>query len=359
MPFVKTLDILNKCEREQFAVGAFNVNGLDQVQALIKRAGELKSPILITLPGVIEPYVDLAQIGAVTRLAAEKAEIPVGLHLSHGMDLGVFERALKAGFTSVMFDGSKLAYEENVKQTKIAAEMGHSYGAAVEGELGALPGASEGGAAVAAGDDMMTDPALAKDYVERTGVDILAVAIGNAHGLYKGKPSLDFQRLEQIHYGLMKYDVYLTLHGGTGIPEDHVRRAIGMGIVKICIYTEMCVEGKNNAKEYVEQKPDYQGNFDIPELIGAINKGFMDAAEQSMKMFLSTGRVHTGENYASVAGMSTAIKPEMQNDIKLKKEDKDKGPVINDDIGPEYPSKLAARPETIEAKAGVYWHTNV
>ena len=363
MPFVKTLDILKKCSDEQFAVGAFNINGLDQPQALIKRAEELKSPLLITLPGVIEPYVDMQQLGAVTRLAAEKASVPVGLHLSHGMDLGVFERALKAGFTSVMFDGSKLPYEENVRRTKEAAVMGHSYGAAVEGELGALPGASEGGASVAATADMMTDPALAKDYVERTGVDILAVAIGNAHGFYKGKPSLDFHRLEQIRYGLMKYDVYLTLHGGTGIPEDHVRRAIGMGIVKICIYTEMCGEGKKNAKKYLEEKPDYQGNFDVPDLISEINRGFADAMEASVRMFLSTGRVHPGKKFtvaaSTIAAPAVALQQKPAPSAQPPAQASSQGVIVNNDVGPEYPSKIAARAESGETKTGVYWHTNV
>ena len=132
----------------------------------------------MTEPGVIEPYVSFEEMAAVTYFASKKSKIPVGMHLSHGMELETVERALKAGFTSVMYDGSKLEYEENIRITKEAVKMGHSYSAAVEGELGALPGASEGGAAVSASEATMTDPALAKDYVKRTGVDILAVAIG-------------------------------------------------------------------------------------------------------------------------------------------------------------------------------------
>lgn len=358
MAFIKTLDILKKCAEEKFVVGAFNLNGLDQPAALIKRAEELGSPILVTEPGVIEPYVDFEQIAAVTYHAAKNANIPVGLHLSHGMDLETVERAAKAGFTSVMYDGSKLEYEENVRLTKEAVKIGHSYGVAVEGELGALPGASEGGAAAAASVDTMTDPALAKDYVKRTGIDILAISIGNAHGLYKGKPSLDFQRLEQIYYGLMTQDVYLTLHGGTGIPEDHIKRAMNYGIVKVCIYTDMCVEGKKNARAYVDEKPDYQGNFDICDMIGEVNKGFTDAAEVCMTMFSSIGRVQKGDMLTPAKPKAGCISTaELKSSANLASGSS--GPVENWDIGPVTPSHPTMRKESREAREKIYWHQNV
>lgn len=289
MPLVKTLDILRNAHLEKYAVGAFDVNSLDQPHAIVEKAEELKSPILMVLPGVIEPYVNFCDLAAVTMRSAQNASIPVGIHLSHGMSLDAVERALKAGFTSVMFDGSKLEYEENIRQTAEAVKMGHAYGAAVEGELGAL------GSSFVNISESMTDPALAKDYVKRTGVDILAVAIGNAHGFYKGKPNLDFQRLEQIYYSLASMEVYLTLHGGSGIPADHMKRAIAGGICKICIYTEMCVEGKKEAVSYCNQKPEYQGNFDIPELIKSINTGFMRAEELYIDMFGSRGRARSGD----------------------------------------------------------------
>lgn len=282
MPLVKTLDILRQAVAKRYAVGAFNINSLDQPRALIERAEALKYPILIVVPGVIEPYVDFRDAVAVTARAAGEASIPVGIHLSHGADLAIVERALKAGFGSVMYDGSKLAYQDNVKSTSEAVRMGRSFGAAVEGELGAL-GSSFSDIA-----ESMTDPEQAKDYAERTGVDILAVAIGNAHGFYKGKPQLDFTRLAQIRSAL-RGDVLLTLHGGSGIPADHMQRAIAGGICKICIYTEMCVEGKKNAIHYCADLPDYQGNLDIPELIKAINSGFCSAEALYIEMFGSKG----------------------------------------------------------------------
>jgi fructose-bisphosphate aldolase class II len=348
MPLVKTLDILKKCEDEKFAVGAFNINGLDQPAALIKKAEELKSPILVVIPGVIEKYVNFEDFTAVTMRAAAEATVPVGIHLSHAGDLAQFERACKAGFTSVMYDGSKLPYDENVRNTKEAVMIGHKYGAAVEGELGAL------GSSFANASESMTDPALSKDFVEKTGVDILAVAIGNAHGFYKGKPSIDFKRLDEIRYALLPKNVYITLHGGTGIPEDQIRRCIDMGITKICIYTEMCSTGKEAAKKYIAEHPDYEGNYDIPELIGGIIKGFTEAEEASMRMFMSIGRCGKGDNFASLpAKEKAACKAES---LSLEKS-VSAGVVLNTDIGPEYPSKIAQNKAF--SATGIYWHKNV
>jgi len=352
MAFVKTLDILKHCAAKNYIVGAFNLNGLDQPEALIKRAEELGSPLLITEPGVIEPYVSFEQMAEVTYLAAKNRHVPVGLHLSHG-DLGAVERALKAGFTSVMYDGSKLDYEENVRTTREAVKLGHSYGAAVEGELGALAAAAVGGEALTPTKDTMTDPSLAKDYAMRTGVDILAVSIGNAHGLYHGKPNLDFQRLEQINSALMSQDVYLTLHGGTGIPEDQLKRSMRMGIVKVCIYTDMCVAGKKKAKAYVDQKPEYQGNFDICDLIGEVNKGFIDTMEVCMKMFSSIGRVHNDET------LTLADKKPVKMETTVFDDSTSSDKIVNHDIGPAAPSDPTLRPESAAAAQKLYWHKNV
>lgn len=327
MPLCKTLDILSKCEREGYAVGAFNINGLDQPGYLIKRAEKLGSPVLIVEPGVMEPYVDFEDFALVTARAAKKASVPVGIHLSHGLDLEQTERACRAGFTSVMYDGSKLSYEENVKTTRIAVEMGHRFGCAVEGELGAL------GSSFADIRESMTDPELARDFVMRTGVDILAVSIGNAHGFYKGTPQLDFERLGEIRRALMPYGCYLTLHGGTGIPGDHIRRSIQLGIVKICIYTEMCHEGKKGIQSYLNAHPRYTGNLDIPDMLAAMMEGYANSLEDCAKMFMSTGKRAGG------LGSSTGEKTPP-----------------NLEAGPEYPSLPAENPGF--QGNGVYWDQN-
>ena len=325
MPLCKTLEILQDCERRGYAVGAFNINGLDQPQHLIKQAEKLGSPIIMVEPGVMEPYVNFEDFALVTARAAKKSNVPVGIHLSHGLDLEQVERACKAGFTSVMYDGSKLPYEENVRNTRIAVEIGHKFGAAVEGELGAL------GSSFVDIKETMTDPDQARDFVARTGIDILAVSVGNAHGFYKGTPQLDFQRLAEIRRALTAYNCYLTLHGGTGIPADHIQRSIQLGISKVCIYTEMCHVGKKNVKEYIQQNPEYKGNFDIPEMIKSVMDGFASAEAECMDMFLSTGK-------CGVPAAADAI-PQ------------------NTDLGPEYPSLPAMNP-TYHSTGG-YWDKNL
>lgn len=333
MPLISTLDILAKCEDGKYAVGAFNINSLDQPQAIIKCAAKLRSPVLVVEPGVIEPYVDFEDFAQVVKRAARDTGVPVGIHLSHGLDLEQFERACRAGFTSVMYDGSKLPYGENVEKTKMAVEMGCKYGCAVEGELGAL------GSSFANVAESMTDPALAKDFVKKTGVNILAVSIGNAHGFYKGTPSLDFKRLEEIRNALAPLNCYLTLHGGTGIPEEHIKRSIEMGIVKICIYTEMCSAGKNRAKAYIGEHPEYSGNFDVPDLIASIISGMTESEETCIKMFMSGDRVSESDVYRPFRAAAA------------------KEPVVNTDPGPRYPSIIAEN--SAVRNVSKYWDNNV
>ena len=350
MALVKTMDMLAACEQGKYAVGAFNLNSLDQAPFLIKRAEQLKAPLLLVEPGVIEKYMSFEDFASVAARAAAKASVPVGIHLSHGLDLEQTERAAKAGFTSVMYDGSKLPYEENVRTTKIAVEIGRKYGCAVEGELGAL------GSSFANVSESMTDPALAKDFVARTGVDILAVAIGTAHGFYKGTPAVDFKRLEDIRYALMPFNCYLTLHGGTGIPENHIKRSIEMGIVKVCIYTEMCHEGKKDTVAYLNAHPEYTGNYDIPEMLAACMGGFARSMESCMNMFMCIGKADNSIAalpYAAKTFAPTAMKPASAPIAASPASDIPP----NTDIGPAYPS-LPAENKNFKA-TGRFWDKNV
>ena len=358
MALVKTMDMLAECERGKYAVGAFNLNSLDQAPFLIRRAEQLKAPLILVEPGVIEKYMSFEDFAAVTARAAADANVPVSIHLSHGLDLEQTERAAKAGFTSVMYDGSKLPYEENVRTTKIAVEMGHKLGCAVEGELGAL------GSSFASGAESMTDPALARDFVARTGVDILAVAIGNAHGFYKGTPSLDFKRLEEIRYALMPFNCYLTLHGGTGIPENHIKRSIEMGIVKVCIYTEMCHEGKKDTVKYLADHPEYTGNYDIPDMLEACMGGFARSMESCMNTFMCIGKAGSGiaplpyapKPFAPVSMPQSAAAPAPAYAPAPAAAPADAIPP-NTDIGPAYPSLPAKNAGFVST--GRFWDKNV
>lgn len=291
LPFVSTVEILRDARDKKYAVGAFNICSLDQSPALIKLAAGLGASVLITIPAVIEQYVNFGELAEVTCFTAKKVSVPVGLHLSHGMDFPTVERAVEAGFTSVMFDGSKLTLEENILLTREAVLLGHTHGVAVEGELGAINSSN----------DMMTDPNLVERYIKETGVDILAVAIGNAHGFYKGVPKIDFDRLSQIRNAISsKEDIFLTLHGGTGIPDEDIKRIVSEGITKICIYTEMCDMGKNKALAYLARNPDYKGNYDVPDLLEGITGGFLEVAKSFMKIFGSENKfkckkINTGD----------------------------------------------------------------
>ena len=313
MPLVKTTDLLADCKQNHYAVGAFNINGLDQPQALIRRAEELGAPLIVVEPGVIEKYVNFEDFVAVTRRAARDASIPVSIHLSHGLDLEQVERAARAGFTSVMYDGSKFPFDENVANTQKAVSIGRRYGVAVEGELGALA------SSFADISETMTDPEKAREFVAKTGVDILAVSIGNSHGFYKGTPHLDFKRLAEIREAIRAYPCYLTLHGGSGISEEGFRTCIAEGITKICIYTEMCSLGRKKAERWLSEHRDYTGNYDTCDLIAATLTGFTASEEHCMNVFGSTGRS------PSIPALADAV-PE------------------NRDIGPAYPSLVAENP---------------
>ena len=187
-------------------------------------------------------------------------------------------------------------------------------------------------------------------------MDILAVAIGNAHGFYKGTPSLDFKRLEEIRYALMPYNCYLTLHGGTGIPENHIKRSIEMGIVKVCIYTEMCHEGKKDTVAYLNAHPEYTGNYDIPEMLAACMGGFARSMESCMNMFMCIGKADSGIDALPFApktftptAMKSAPAPIAASSVS------DIPP--NTDIGPAYPS-LPAENKNFKA-TGRFWDKNV
>ena len=322
MSLVRTTDMLAACRKGKYAVGAFNINGLDQPQALIRAAEEAGSPLILVEPGVIEPYVNFEDFVLTARRAARDASVPVSIHLSHGLSLEQCERAVKAGFTSVMYDGSKLSFEENIANTRKAVEFGHWYGCAVEGELGAL------GSSFVDVAETMTDPEKAREFVERTGVDILAVAIGNSHGFYKGTPHLDLDRLAAIREAIAPYPCYLTLHGGSGISEEGFRACIAEGIVKICIYTEMCSLGREAGVRWLAEHPAYTGNYDTCDLTRAILSGFTASEKHCMEMFGSAGRQERLPDLLAQV-------PE------------------NTEPGPDYPSDAAVNP-TVRREA-VFW----
>lgn len=244
MPIVTLKEILADAQKQHYGVGMFDVHNLEMTNAVLEAAEEMHSPIIIALAEVHADTVKtLEDISNIMVYAAKRSKVPVCVHLDHGGHLETCIRVMHYGFSSVMFDGSMLPYEENVRRTSEVVHMASIFGASVEAELGHVGGA-EGG-----GDDghqvAYTDPDQAQDYVKQTGVDALAVSIGTAHGVYKEAPKLDLNRLRAIR---AKVDVPLVLHGGSGLTDLDFRNCIQGGIAKVNIYTELVQQAVNRIR---------------------------------------------------------------------------------------------------------------
>lgn len=252
MSLVTTKEMLLKAQKEGYAVGAFNVENMEMVQAIVAAAEEVKAPVIIqTTPGTLK-YADTDMFYGMISAVAKKSSIPVALHLDHGNSYELAAKALRSGYTSIMIDGSKLPFEENVAVTVKTVEMAHAMGVPVEGELGTV-GGKEDTHEVKDTEKSYTDPEEAKEYAERTGVDILAVGIGNSHGFYKGVPKLRFDILEKTRNLV---SVPIVLHGASGIPDEDVKKATGLGICKVNFATELRDAFSKGVKEYLSEDPD-------------------------------------------------------------------------------------------------------
>ena len=230
-------DVLYDAQKGGYAVGLFNATDSDMLEAVISAAEELNAPIIIGTAEILLPYGELELIAPGMVARAKAARVPVVVHYDHGLTFERCMEALKLGFSSIMFDGSAADHETNLAQTAELARIAHSLGATIEGEIGHVGEAATNDGAVA---DNYTTPAEAKEFVDRTGVDALAVAIGTAHGAYKQKPRLDIGRLTEIRAAV---DVPLVLHGGSGLSDDDFHATIREGIAKINIHTDLCLAG--------------------------------------------------------------------------------------------------------------------
>ncbi len=231
-------DVLKIAEAKKLAVGAFNTPNLESLTAVLEAAEERNLPVII-MHAQVHEEMGLARLdvmGEIMLSLADRASVPVCVHLDHGVDLAYVKRGLDMGFTSVMYDGSELPYEENCANTSIIVELAAQTNASVEAEIGTL-GSREGGEASVS---VYTEPEAAKRFVEETGIDALACAFGTAHGIYLKKPKLDFDRLAKIHEIV---DVPLVMHGGSGVSDEDYRRVIDLGIRKINYYTYMAKAG--------------------------------------------------------------------------------------------------------------------
>lgn len=231
MALVSMKKLLQKAEEEKKAVGAFSVGNMEMVMGAVRAAEEMNTPIILQIAEVRLKNSPLELMGPMMIAAAKNSRLDIAVHLDHGLTLPTVEKALDMGFTSVMFDGSLLDFEENVHTVQTVVEKASRYKAAVEAELGVVGGNEGGGKSH---EILCTDPEKAKEFCKRTGVNALAVAIGNAHGNYPVLPKLRFDVLEEIDNIV---DTPLVLHGGTGITDDMFRKAISLGVRKINIAT--------------------------------------------------------------------------------------------------------------------------
>ena len=235
--------ILKIAEARGCAIGSFNTTTLTGIRAVLGAAEELNEPVILMHAQVHEEMglCRMDEIAPVMLMMADKAKVPVCVHLDHGTDLDYLKQGLELGFTSVMYDGSNLDAKLNYANTCVARELADSFGASLEAEIGSM-GARESGAAGGNDESIYTDPDDAKDFVEQTGIDALACAFGTAHGVYLKAPKLDFDRLARIR---SLVNVPLVMHGGSGVSEEGYRKVIELGIRKINYYTYMAKAGAN------------------------------------------------------------------------------------------------------------------
>ncbi len=251
MALVTTKQMLLNAQAEGYAVGAFNVENMEMVQAVVAAAEELRAPVILqTTPSTIR-YADLSYYYAAGKVAAEKASVPVAVHLDHGSSFELAMKALRVGYTSIMIDGSHESLEENIRLSKAVADACHPAGVPVEAELGKVGGKEDsldGGSG-----NPYTDPSEAKLFVSATGVDFLAVAIGTAHGVYKGVPHIDLERLSEIRSVV---DIPLVLHGTSGVPDETVRECIRRGICKVNYATDLRIAFTKAVCQVLQTHPE-------------------------------------------------------------------------------------------------------
>lgn len=231
MPLVQMKDILIKANQENYGVGAFSVANMEMVMGAIQAAEELRSPLILQIAEVRLNHSPIHMIGPLMVATAKKATVPVVVHFDHGMTFEKIKETLEIGFSSVMFDGSHYPLEENIQRTKEVVELAKQYGTTVEAEIGRVGGSEDGSEDI---EMMLTSTKEAKRFAEETDVDALAVAIGNAHGMYNGDPDLRLDRLQEIN-GIV--DIPLVLHGGSGISPEDFKQCIQHGVRKINVAT--------------------------------------------------------------------------------------------------------------------------
>ena len=299
-------ELMAAARQGKYAVGAFNINNLEFLQAITGAAEELGSPAIIALSEGAIKYAGFRNIVSMVRLMAEEKKVPISLHLDHGKDMDVIAKCIEGGFTSVMIDGSGLPFEENIAVTAKVVEMARPKGVSVEGELGKLAGI-EDNVSVAERDAMLTDPAQAEEFVKRTGVDALAIAVGTSHGAFKfkGEANLALDRISEI---ASRVNALLVLHGASGVKQENVDlankfgaaikgakgvpdaaivEAIRRGISKVNIDTDMRIAFTAYVRKALSEKPE---EIDPRKVLGPGREAIAAVVREKIKLFGSAGK---------------------------------------------------------------------
>ena len=276
--------VLKRAKAEKYAVGLFNTHDTDMLEAAIADAEEARSPIIIGTAEVLLPYGDLPLISPALIAAAKRASVPVVVHYDHGLTFGKTMEALKLGFSSVMYDASAKDYATNIAETAEVAKIAHAFGATIEGEIGHVGSAQDG-------DDkngMYTTVEEAVDFQTKTGVDALAVAVGNAHGVYKTKPCIRLRRIEELDAAVA---CPLVMHGGSGLSDDDFANAIRRGIAKVNIHTDMVCAGMRAMYEQCDaHNRDKIVTWDYLDTRKAKVEAIKAVVAEKLRLFGSVGR---------------------------------------------------------------------
>lgn len=271
-------EVLKEANDLNMAIGAFNTHNLEMLPAIIQAAVNQKTPVIIQTSCGTANYVGHRNLVAVCKSMAEEYGIDVVLHLDHAKDYNEIRKAIDAGYSSVMFDGSSLPLKENILGTKRVVEYARKHGVSVEAELGTV-GGTEDGIAVSQDEVRYTDPTDAVEFVKQTGIDALAVAIGTNHGQYKSKTEISFEQLEKIRDAV---DIPLVIHGGTGVKEEDVQRVIDLGIRKFNVGTELLVGWNKKSKEcYDEHKENISNRDNVVPCLETIR----EIVERKIRLF--------------------------------------------------------------------------
>ena len=264
-------EVLPRAQKEKYGVGLFNTIDMEMANGVLAAAENMRAPVIIGTAEILLPFGGLEELAWLLRPMAQRASVPVVLHFDHGLKEETVYKAIDLGFSSVMYDCSDKSFEENIKALREMTKYAHSKGVSVEAEIGHVGNAGCDGAA-----DALTDPQEAKYFASQTGVDALAVAIGTAHGAYKSKPCLDFERLKKIREAV---DVPLVLHGGSGLSEDDFKKTIEYGIAKVNIFTDVNCAAAKAAHD------NYKEGMGMTDLVQSIRDSVQAATENKMRIF--------------------------------------------------------------------------